>query len=131
MAEHCVRLTRGMDILESIRAFCKEKHIDAGVLLTGVGCVYRAAVRDASGVTVRVMEKDMEIVSLTGTVNSGRCHVHIALAEESLAVSGGHLMPGTLVNTTCELVIRELEGYAFSEEYDPATGYDEIVFKEV
>lgn len=128
MVCHCVRLKRGEDLLESIRKFCQIRDIRAGVVLSGVGCVLRWRIRDASGVTVREMEEHCEIVSLNGTVSGERCHVHIALSREDLSTIGGHLCTGCVVNTTCELVIGELPGVTFGVEQDPETGYDELIF---
>jgi len=124
----CKRLHRGDDLLLAIRRVAAEEGIAAGVLLSGVGCVSSASVRDASGVTIRQIKEPCEIVSLNGTVSAARCHVHIALAKEDLSTVGGHLCPGCIVNTTCELVIGVLEGWTFGSEHDAETGYDEIVF---
>ena len=87
------------------------------------------AVRDASGVTVRELTEHCEIVSLNGTVSAQRCHIHIALSREDLSTIGGHLCPGCIINTTCELVIGELPGIGFGVEQDPETGYDELIFE--
>lgn len=124
---HCVRLTRGDDLLGAIREICREKDIAAGVILSGVGCVSQARVRDASGVTIRQIQEHCEIVSLNGTVSRERCHVHIALSKEDLSTIGGHLCPGCIVNTTCELIIGELPGIVFASEADRETGYHELV----
>lgn len=130
MACHCVRLKRGEDLMESIRRVCKEKNIRSGVVLSGVGCILRGRVRDASGVTVREIGEHCEIVSLNGTVSAERCHIHIALSREDLSTIGGHLCPGCIVNTTCELVIGELPGIVYGVEEDAETGYDELIFIE-
>ena len=127
---HCVRLHRGDDLLLSIRELAQEKHIAAGVVLSAVGCVTEAKVRDASGVNIRSIGEHCEIVSLNGTVSEQRCHLHIALSREDLTTLGGHLMEGTVVNTTCELVLLELDGWRCGVEQDAETGYDEIVFQE-
>ena len=42
---------------------------------------------------------------------------------------GGHLCPGCIVNTTCELVIGEIPGISFGVEQDEETGYDELIFQ--
>lgn len=128
MAVYCLRLRRGEDLLGSIRALCREREIQAGVILSGVGCIYQGRIRDASGVTIREIGEHCEIVSLNGTVSAQRCHVHIALSREDLSTIGGHLCLGCLVNTTCELVIGELPGVVFGVEEDSETGYDELVF---
>ena len=124
----CKRLHRGDDLLLEIRRLAQEHEIGAGVLLSGVGCVSNARVRDASGVTIRDINEPCEIVSLNGTISASRCHLHIALAREDLSTLGGHLCPGCMINTTCELVVGVLEDWAFSLEQDGETGYDEIVF---
>ena len=84
----------------------------------------------ACGVTVRHIAEPCEIVSLNGTVSAARCHLHIALAREDLSTLGGHLMEGTIINTTCELVLLEPDGWRCGVEQDDETGYDEIVFQE-
>ena len=127
---HCLRLHRGDDLLLSIRALAREKGIRAGVVLSAVGCVSEAKVRDASGVTVRAIDEHCEIVSLNGTVSAQRCHLHIALSRENLSTLGGHLCPGCIVNTTCELVIGILDGWRIDTEFDTQTGYDELIFRE-
>ena len=128
MVCHCIRLKRGEDLMESIRRVCREKKIRAGVVLSGVGCILKGRVRDASGVTIREITDHCEIVSLNGTVSAERCHIHIALSKEDLSTIGGHLCIGCIVNTTCELVIGELPGIAYDVEADLETGYDELIF---
>ena len=128
MKYHCLRLHRGDDLLESIRALAKQAHIRAGVVLSSVGCISRGRVRDASGVTIREIGEHCEILSLNGTVSEKRCHLHIALSREDLSCLGGHLCPGCIINTTCELVIGELPGVGIDVEFDSETGYDELIF---
>ena len=130
MTVHCVRLRRGDDLLLSIRELAARQHIAAGTVLSGVGCISRGRIRDASGVTIRVIPDHCEIVSLDGTVSERRCHLHISLSREDLSTIGGHLCPGCIINTTCELVIAELPGVQIDVEEDPETGYDELIFQE-
>ena len=130
MRTHAFRLHRGDDLLLSIRAYALEHNLRAGAILSGVGCVTRAVLRDASGVTTHELCGRYEIVSITGTVSAARTHLHIALAGENMQVLGGHLCEGTLVNTTCEVVLLELSGVTFSKEFDPQTGYNELKISE-
>ena len=124
---HCFRLRRGQDLYEEIEAYVKAHHIAAGAVVSGVGCVSRWRLRDATGVRVRSGEEDVEIVSLMGTLSEERTHLHIALSREDLSTVGGHLKDGCIVNTTAEVVLLELSGVAFGAGYDPETGYDELV----
>ena len=125
---HSLRLHRGTDLMLSIRELCREKHIAAGVVLSAVGCISEGRIRDASGVTVREIREHCEIVSLNGTVSENRCHLHIALSREDLSTIGGHLCPGCIINTTCELILAELPDTAIEKEFDEETGYDELIF---
>ena len=127
----CRRLHRGDDLLLSIRTLCEREKIDAAVVLSAVGCVSRAVLRDAGGVNLRSVDEPCEIVSLNGTVSEQRCHLHIALSREDLSTLGGHLCPGCIVNTTCELVIAELPGVRFGVEQDGETGYGELIFEAI
>ena len=129
MIFHCLRLRRGDDLMLSIQSLCREKNIQAGVVLSAVGCITEGRVRDASGVTIRNIQEHCEIVSLNGTVSEARCHIHIALSREDLSTIGGHLCTGCIINTTCELVIGELPQVTFGVEEDPETGYDELIFE--
>lgn len=129
MTCHCIRLKRGEDLMESIKALCADKKIKAGIVLSGVGCISRGRARDASGVNIREITEHCEIVSLNGTVSAARCHIHIALSKEDLSTIGGHLCAGCIVNTTCELVIGELPGVNIDVEDDMETGYKELIFQ--
>ena len=103
----CCRLRRGQDLLGEIRAIAAEQGLQGAVIASAVGCLSRACLRDASGLRVRQVEEPCEILNLTGTVSAARFHLHLSLAKEDLSAIGGHLMPGCLVNTTCELVLLE------------------------
>ena len=125
----CRRLRRGDDLLRSIEQIAREEDWRRRSS-SPASAASATPARDASGVTVREIGEPCEIVSLDGTVSAARCHVHIALAREDLSTLGGHLMPGCIVNTTCELALLALDGWRFGVEQDSETGYDEIVFRE-
>ena len=88
----------------------------------------RAMLSDFLAANSLRLEEDVEIVSLTGTLSAKRTHLHIACSREDLTCLGGHLVPGCVVNTTCELVVGVLSGWEMGVEQDGETGYDEIVF---
>lgn len=127
MKQHAFRLHRGDDLYESIHTYCKQQHILAGYAAACVGCLSEARIRSADGKTIHKLEERMEIVSLTGTVSEKRCHLHVSLGRENLSVIGGHLTPGCVINTTAEIVLCEISDLSFSKEFDPETGYNELV----
>ena len=130
MKTHCFRLRRGDDLLEKLEEFAREHHIPAAAVVSGVGCVSKARVRDASGVTVRTLDEPLEIVSLMGTLSEKRTHLHLALSRENPTTLGGNLMAGCIVHTTAEIVVLELPVVHFDTEFDPETGYDELVIRQ-
>ena len=128
MIEHAIRLIRGQDLHQELSNYCLKNNINTAIVLSGVGCVLKLRMRLAKAIEVMEVEEDYEIVSLTGTISNGAVHVHIALSDDKGQTIGGHLMPGTIINTTCELVLGQLETYQSSRVFDEATGYDEIIF---
>ena len=124
----CVRLKRGDDIKTEIQRIAIEQEIKCGAVLSAVGCVSSAVVRDAGGVELRHINQNCEIVSLMGTVSQIRSHLHISLAKQDLTVIGGHLMEGCIVNTTCELIITHIDNYEIDTQFDSTTGYNEAIF---
>ena len=126
MKEHAFRLERGNDLLLSIENYVSDNNIKAGVILSGVGCLYKATIRDAGGVDIVTLNKDVEIVSITGTLSQDGCHLHISFSDKDLKTYGGHLVKGCLVNTTAEVCMFEFEDYKFKRKFDDKTGYSEL-----
>ena len=123
------RLKKGQDLKKEIVEFCKKLNIEAGIIKCGVGCVYEAKFRLADGKSIMHKKDNYEIVSLIGTVSMNGCHIHIALSGLDGLTIGGHLVEGTLVNTTVEICIEALDNYVFNREFDEDTGYKELVIK--
>lgn len=129
MKELAIRLSKGADLKQSIINLCKD--VDSAVVLSSVGCVSKLSVRLAGASDFLDVEEDFEILSINGTISKGKAHLHICCSDVFGNSIGGHLMDGTIVNTTCELVIGILEEYESNRTYDPSTGYDEIEFKKI
>ena len=128
MEELALRLHYGDDLLKEISKACKD---ETGIVLSGVGCVYKLHLRLAKAVDYLEITDDFEITSLTGTISHGKCHIHGSFSDSKGNTIGGHLCEGCLINTTCELVIGILESYDSIREFDEKTGYDEIVFRRI
>ena len=127
MKEHIFRLQKGDDLKLSIEKYVDTNDIKAGIIITCVGCLYKAVIRNAGGIDSIIIEKDVEIVSITGTLSLDGCHIHMVVSDEELKTYGGHLKDGCLVNTTAEIVILEFDDYIFKRVIDEKTGYKELV----
>ena len=89
------------------------------------GATLRFAARD-EGAFVR---GPLEIVSLSGTLGAGGPHLHLAVAGDDGAMTGGHLLHGCEVRTTAEIVLALSDAVAFERPVDPATGYHELAVR--
>jgi predicted DNA-binding protein with PD1-like motif len=127
MKTYAIRFRPGQDLKRELVAFAAAHGLQAGFILTCVGSVRQAALRLANKPNTTLYEGKMEIVSLTGTLSPDGPHLHISLSDGQGVTIGGHLQDGSLIYTTAELVIGELEDVSFSRPIDPETTYDELV----
>ena len=129
MNTYAFRLKPGQDLRAAIDAFVEAKDIQAGCILTCVGNLQKATIRMADEKIVKTYEGTFEIVSLTGTVEAGNSHLHIAISDTEGNVFGGHLKNDSIIGVTAEVVIGELGGLQFQRAYDPQTGFNELVIE--
>ena len=131
MKKLVVRLHHGDLLKESILKLCVDNDIKAGVIVSSVGSLVKARIRNAGATEIKEINRDLEIISLNGTVSNKRIHLHICVSDSNLNTYGGHLEDGCVINSTCELVILELDEYEFDKEYDSETGYNELLIKKI
>jgi predicted DNA-binding protein with PD1-like motif len=121
-----LRLPPGADLRRALEAWMGEQQEQAGCLISAVGSLSLAQLRLAGATQATAIHGELEILSLSGTLSPDGAHLHIAIADSSGAVIGGHLCVGSLVRTTAELVIGLLPEWQFSRKLDLATGYAEL-----
>ena len=121
-----LRLPPGADLRRALETWMGKQQEQAGCLISAVGSLSLAQLRLAGATQGTAIHGELEILSLSGTLSPDGAHLHLAIADSSGAVIGGHLGAGSLVRTTAELVIGLLPEWRFSRELDPATGYPEL-----
>ena len=121
-----LRLQPGADLRRALEVWMGEQQEQAGCVISAVGSLSVAQLRLAGANQATAIRGELEILSLSGTLSPDGAHLHIAIADSSGAVIGGHLCAGSLVRTTAELVIGLLPEWRFRRELDPATGYPEL-----
>jgi uncharacterized protein len=126
---HVLRLRPLQDIKREIVGFAQEYQVEAGFVLTCVGSVQQAALHLADQKETVVYRHKYEVVALAGTICLNGVHLHLAIADDTGRVIGGHLQDGTLVYTTAEIVIGVIDHLRFSREFDSETGHDELVVR--
>ena len=128
-----LRLKPGTDVLLGLTEACKRAGINNGVILSGIGSLNGVKFCNP----VELPEKKAgygygEILHLTGPIEltsaSGiichddegvtNLHVHINLSDRYGNAHGGHLVEGTKVLLTVDVVIAEIEGLVMGRKFD-------------
>ena len=123
---HPLRLRPGTDLKGEIEAYVNREQIEAGWISTCVGSLTVLQVRYANLPAADTLQVHLEIVSLTGTVSVNGSHLHISVSDSTGKTIGGHLMDGSKVYTTAEIVIGESLRHRFTREEDGSTPWKEL-----
>ena len=126
MQNYTFRLKSGQDLFDAIDAFVKEKHIEAGCVLSGVGSLTYATIRLANREFSTEYNGHFEIVSITGTVSMYGSHLHISISDEDGKTIGGHFESGCKIYTTAEIVLAVFKDVVYKREFAEDSGYDEL-----
>jgi len=108
------KLSKGEDLIRSIRKVAEERKISAGAFFA-IGTLSQASIYfyhpKPSPVTIK---KPLEIVACSGSIskegNETIVHAHVDVTDSEFKSQGGHLMEGSTVDARAFLVIFELEG---------------------
>lgn len=123
------RLVPGQDLRKEIQRIAITQNVNAGVILSIVGCLTSLRLRVADGRTIREWKDSFELVSGTGTISQNDCHIHISASDQEGHVFGGHLKEGCVVGTTVELVILVFDDVRYERAPDAVTGYNELAIE--
>ena len=131
MQNYTFRLKSGQDLFDSIEAFVKEKRIEAGCILSGVGSLTHVTLRLANREFLSEYDGYFEIVSITGTVSVHGSHLHISISDGDGKTIGGHFESGCKIYTTAEIVIAAFNDVIYKREFAEDSGYDELTVYDV
>jgi uncharacterized protein len=120
------RLHPGDDPKAVLDALAVAEAWEAAAVLTCAGSLTRAVVRFANQEQPVTLTGHFEILSLTGVFSRHGGHYHIAIADGEGRTYGAHLMDGSAVYTTAEILVGILDDVRFLRTFDPATGYEEL-----
>lgn len=124
-----LRLRPGQNLRVELGRFARAKKLRAAFIASCAGSCTRTSIRYANQPGASVREGHFEIVSLTGTLAAAGMHVHASFADSTGGTFGGHLMDGSIVYTTAEIVIGELTNAEFARETDPTFGWKELAVR--
>lgn len=120
------RLEPGACLKTALLEVVQTQSLKAATIVSCVGSLERAHLRLAGAKETKRFSGPFEIVSLVGTLCPDGVHIHISIADNQGAVTGGHLLSGNIIHTTAELVIMRLDSLTFSRPEDSQTGYGEL-----
>ena len=127
LTAYAFRLAPGSDLRQSLLGIAARGRLKGAVVVTCVGSLTDVCLRYANRPDGASRRGHFEIVSLVGTFSETGGHFHLSVADELGAMSGGHLLDGSVVYTTAEVVIVELTEVQFDRHHDAATGSNELV----
>ena len=121
-----VRLKPGDELLQGIKDSLADIGYSAAFIAACTGSLSSAAIRFAGRSETTLLKGTFELISLSGTLDTEGGHLHLSIADENGLMTGGHLMDGSIVRTTMELVIGILPDFAFTREYCALSTYEEL-----
>ena len=121
------RFGKGEDILERLNDLVQKNRISAGSL-TAIGTVEKATIGYFIGdgqYANTSLQGPLEIISCIGNVSLKEghpfVHAHMSLSDRLGKTYGGHLMPGTTVDATFEVVLHAYGDMILVRKLDPCT----------
>jgi predicted DNA-binding protein with PD1-like motif len=121
-----LRLTPGTDLLLALAGLPLQRGERAGVVISGIGSLAPVRLRFAGRDGASTLPGDHEILSLAGSLSIDGAHLHLSVADVDGRVTGGHLLKGSLVRTTAELLVAWLPDFTFRRVVDLQTGFREL-----
>jgi len=133
------RIKLGSDLLKALRNIAIENNIRAGIILSGVGGLSHAEIRNLKNLPEEFPITDrnrlytsqdgpFEILSISGNISERNgeivVHAHISISyvkNNQVYSIGGHLIEGCIVNPFAEVIIAKLKGIIMNREYDEET----------
>ena len=121
------RIFEDEDLAEAVKKRVEESDVKAGVFIL-IGSLKRAVLGYYKEGEYKLMELDgpLEIASCMGNIAVKEkdeivVHPHIVVSNEKSEAFGGHLMKGSFVGATAELVIVEGVGVELRRAFDEKT----------
>lgn len=132
-----LRLRPGTDVLLGLTEACRRRNINNGVILSAIGSL--DGVKFCNPVELPDSKAGYgygEILHLTGPIEltsaagiichddegNTNLHVHVGLSDRHGNAHGGHLVEGTKVLLTVDVVLAEVEGVVMGRKFSEELG---------
>lgn len=121
-----IRIPPGDDLKPALMKLATDYRLQATAILTAVGSLSAVSLRLANSAETTEFQGKFEIVSLVGTLSEYGAHLHMTVADSRGTTLGGHVMAGSTIYTTAEIVLAELGELRFTRQPCPLSGYQEL-----
>lgn len=121
-----MRLRPGQDLKKELRRVMDKHGFTAVGVVTCVGSLTKVTLRYANQDKPTTLTGHFEIVAMEGTLEPKGGHLHLAVSDGQGRTYGGHLLDGSAVYTTAEIILVSLDDLQFSRKKDPTTTYYEL-----
>tara|TARA_B100000700_G_scaffold80600_1_gene90791 strand:+ start:875 stop:1486 length:612 start_codon:yes stop_codon:yes gene_type:complete len=102
-------LSSGEDVFNSLNELNKKTN-STSFLISAVGDLSKVSFKCPLSQNPIILEKKLEIITLSGYLTSNKSHLHISVSDENCNVFGGHLLPGSKVFKSLDILIGEVYG---------------------
>ena len=127
-----VRLKPGTDVLLGLQEACERNGINNGVILSAIGSLKDPHFCNPVELPTKAGYGYGETLHLTGPIEltsaagiichddegNTNLHVHVGLSDRHGNAHGGHLVEGTKVLLTVDVVIAEIEGVVMGRKFN-------------
>lgn len=121
-----LQLAPGSDLRRSLEEFAVARAA-SGFVLGVVGDLSRAAFQCPGQPSPSVIEGDLEIITLNGTLAPEGVHLHLSLSDGACQVWGGHLEHGTVVRKGAQLLVGVFAEVAEAKPTPPPLASSHVV----
>ncbi len=124
-----IRINPGGDLKSELSSLASDHELQAAAVISAVGSLSKVSLRFANRPETTELDGKHEIISLSGTLSKDGIHLHMSVADSKGNVIGGHVMEGSTIFTTLEIVIVEMSALAFTREPCQISGFNELVVR--
>ena len=104
MEHYFYKLSQGADVYEKLNEL-HSHHQSTSFLISSVGDLSKVSFKCPSDDKPITLEKKLEIITLSGFLTNTSSHFHISVSDQNCSVFGGHLLPGTTVLKSLDVLV--------------------------
>tara|TARA_Y100001968_G_C19219986_1_gene649226 strand:+ start:46 stop:660 length:615 start_codon:yes stop_codon:yes gene_type:complete len=104
MDHYFYNFSKGADVYSLLNDLHRDDNFTS-FLISAVGDLSKVSFKCPLNDKPVVLEKKLEIITLSGFLKSAGSHLHISVSDENCSVFGGHLLSGTIVLKSLDVLI--------------------------